>query len=112
MIRLYAVDVSALSDPVLYEKCYLRCDRKRREKADAFRNSEDKGRCIAAGLLLAYAYKKFRSEYIKELAQANSLTMHFKCRTWLLGKMENRSLARMTEGFSRFGLICRTPGIW
>ncbi len=72
MIRLYAVDVSALSNPVLYEKCYLRSDRKRREKADSFKNSEDKGRCIAAGLLLAYAYEKFRSEYIKELARANS----------------------------------------
>lgn len=72
MIRLYATSILPLQTIACYESCYLRSSMGRREKADALKKQDDKARCIAAGLLLEYAYKKFRSEYIKELAQANS----------------------------------------
>ncbi len=41
-------------------------------QADVLKMPEDKARCIAAGLLLENAYKKFRTEKLKELANANS----------------------------------------
>ncbi len=72
MIRLYATSILPLQAMACYESCYLRSSMGRREKADALKKQDDKARCIAAGLLLEYAYKKFRSEYIKELARANS----------------------------------------
>ena len=72
MIRLFAVNILPLKDAACYEKCYLRSSGQRQEKADALAVPADKARCIAAGLLLEYSYEKFRSEYIKELAKANS----------------------------------------
>lgn len=72
MIRLYAVSILPLMDEACYEKCYLRSVPERQEKADALKMPDDKVRCIAAGLLLEYAYEKFRIEKIKELADANS----------------------------------------
>lgn len=72
MIRLFVVNISMLLDEAGFKKAYLRSSKERREKADKLRQPEDKARCIAAGLLLAYAYEKFREEYIKELARANS----------------------------------------
>lgn len=72
MIRLFAVNISMLLDEAGFKRAYLRSSMERREKADKLRQPEDKARCIAAGLLLAYAYEKFREEYEKELARANS----------------------------------------
>ncbi len=72
MIRLYAVSILPLKSEACYENCYRRSTASRREKADALRTQDDKARCIAAGLLLEYAYKKFRIEKTKELANANS----------------------------------------
>lgn len=72
MIRLYAVNILPLRDEACFTRCYLHSSEERREKADAFQMPGDKARCIAAGLLLEYAYKKFRIEKTKELAGANS----------------------------------------
>ena len=72
MIRLYAVSILPLKDAACYEACYRRSSKGRQEKADALQMPDDKARCIAAGLLLEYAYQKFRIEKKKELADANS----------------------------------------
>ena len=72
MIRLFAVDVSPLREESCYVECYRRSSEERRKKADALKIHDDKVRCIAAGLLLPYAYKNYRLEYMKELARANS----------------------------------------
>lgn len=72
MIRLYAVSILPMQDDRCFMECYLRSQKERRDKADALKMPADKARCIAAGLLLSYAYKKFREEYTKELAKANS----------------------------------------
>lgn len=72
MIRLYAVSILPLEDVACYDSCYRRSTVLRRKKADALRMQGDKARCIAAGLLLEYAYEKFTIEKTKELANANS----------------------------------------
>ncbi len=72
MIRLYAVNVLPLQDEACFERCYSHSSKQRREKADTLKMPGDKARCIATGLLLEYAYKKFRIEKTKELAIANS----------------------------------------
>lgn len=72
MIRLYAVNILPLRDRACFENCYRRSVKERREKADMLQMPSDKARCIAAGLLLEYAYQKYRTDYIKELARANS----------------------------------------
>ena len=72
MIRLYAVNILPLKDEECFERCYMRSSKKRQEKADVLQMPSDKARCIAAGLLLEYAYEKFRIEKTKELANANS----------------------------------------
>ena len=72
MIRLYAVNILPLKDVMCFEACYMRSSKERQEKADVLQMPSDKARCIAAGLLLEYAYKKFRIEKTKELANANS----------------------------------------
>lgn len=72
MIRLYAVNILPLKDEKCFRMCYMRSSKERQEKADVLQMPSDKARCIAAGLLLEYAYKKFRIEKTKELARANS----------------------------------------
>ena len=72
MIRLFAVNISPLKDERCFRKCYLRSTEERQMQADILKMPEDKARCIAAGLLLENAYKKFRTEKLKELANANS----------------------------------------
>nr|MBQ8253812.1 4'-phosphopantetheinyl transferase superfamily protein [Lachnospiraceae bacterium] len=72
MIRLYAVNILPLQDEARFAYCYARSSQDRQEKADVLQMPADKARCIAAGLLLEYAYKKYRTEKIKELANANS----------------------------------------
>lgn len=72
MIRLYAVNILPMKNPECFEMCYVRSSQQRQEKADEFQVPADKARCIAAGLLLEYAYEKFRIEKTKELAKANS----------------------------------------
>lgn len=72
MIRLYAVNILPLKNVMYFETCYMRSSKERQEKADMLQMPSDKARCIAAGLLLEYAYKKFRIEKTKELAGANS----------------------------------------
>ena len=72
MIRLYAVNILPLKNVMCFEACYVRSSKERQEKADVLQMPSDKARCIAAGLLLEYAYEKFRIEKTKELANANS----------------------------------------
>ncbi len=72
MIRLYAVNILPLKNVMCFEACYMRSSKERQEKADVLQMPSDKARCIAAGLLLEYAYEKFRIEKTKELANANS----------------------------------------
>ncbi|MBE5881465.1 MAG: 4'-phosphopantetheinyl transferase superfamily protein [Lachnospiraceae bacterium] len=72
MIQLYAVNILPLQDEACFMDCYLRSAEGRRNKADTLKMQGDKARCIAAGLLLEYAYKKFKSDNKKELARANS----------------------------------------
>ena len=72
MIRLYAVNILPLKDEGCFKACYLRSSKERQQKADVLQMPSDKARCIAAGLLLEYAYEKFRIEKTKELACANS----------------------------------------
>lgn len=72
MIQLYAVNILPLKNAMCFEACYMRSSKERQGKADMLQMPSDKARCIAAGLLLEYAYKKFRIEKIKELANANS----------------------------------------
>lgn len=72
MIRLYAVNILPLKNGMCFETCYMRSSKERQEKADMLQMPSDKARCIAAGLLLEYAYEKFRIEKTKELASANS----------------------------------------
>lgn len=72
MIRLYAVNILPLKDIMCFDACYMRSSKERQEKADVLQMPSDKARCIAAGLLLEYAYEKFRIEKTKELASANS----------------------------------------
>ena len=71
-------------------------------QADVLKMPEDKARCIAAGLLLENVYKKFRTEKLKELANANSFEYTQKpeerkvclrnCRRSGRGSAENRNL--------------------
>ena len=72
MIQLFAVNILPLKDEICFRKCFLRSSKERRKRADELGMRSDQARCIAAGLLLEYAYKKFRTDYIKELAKANS----------------------------------------
>lgn len=72
MIRLYAVNILPLKNVMCFDACYMRSSKERQEKADVLQMPSDKARCIAAGLLLEYAYEKFRTDKIKELAEANS----------------------------------------
>lgn len=72
MIRLFAVNISPLKGERCFQKCYLRSTEERQMQADNLKMPGDKARCIAAGLLLENAYKKFRTEKLKELADANS----------------------------------------
>jgi len=72
MIRLYAVNILPLKDVMCFDACYMRSSKERQQKADVLQMPSDKARCIAAGLLLEYAYEKFRIAKTKELASANS----------------------------------------
>ncbi len=72
MVQLFAVDVSPLKQEKCFKLCYQRSSKARQQKADALKMQEDKERCIAAGLLLVYAYKTYMKEKTKELALANS----------------------------------------
>ncbi len=72
MIQIFAVSILPLRETECFRRYYDKSCEMRRRKADNLKMQDDKARCIAAGLLLEYAYNRYINDSEKELAKANS----------------------------------------